>query len=132
MAITQPLEIPDPKEAEDFFKKKMVFTTGPTELRCMMERKDPIHVVDVRAEKDFKEGHIPGSINLPEDRWGEADLLARHLAKDKVNVLVCYSHVCHLAATAALKFASEGYPVMEMDGGMKAWRDDNKFEVEKA
>ena len=47
-----------------------------------------------------------------------------------MNVLYCYSQVCHLAATAALEFAGKGYPVMELDGGWRWWRDDD-FEIEK-
>jgi hypothetical protein len=34
-----------------------------------------------------------------------------------------------LAATAAIEFARKGYPVMEMEGGMEAWKE-NKLEVE--
>jgi hypothetical protein len=37
--------------------------------------------------------------------------------KDKLNVLYCYSGVCHLATSAAVEFAEKGYPVMEMEGG---------------
>ena len=39
------------------------------------------------------------------------------------NVLVCYTQVCHLAATAAVEFAGKGFPVMEMDGGFEAWKE---------
>jgi len=42
------------------------------------------------------------------------------LAKDKLNVVLCYSQVCHLAATAAFEFAAQGYSVMELEGGFKA------------
>jgi rhodanese-related sulfurtransferase len=45
------------------------------------------------------------------------------LSKDKLNILYCYSEVCHLAAKAATKFAQAGYPVMEMDGGWEAWKE---------
>jgi rhodanese-related sulfurtransferase len=49
-------------------------------------------------------GHIPGAINLPRDRWHTLD----KLRQDKTNVLYCYSQVCHLAATAAVEFTTEG------------------------
>ena len=52
------------------------------------------------------------------------------LRKDKINVLYCYSQVCHLAATAAVQFAEKGYPMMELDGGWRWWKDDG-FDVEK-
>ncbi|HKE61459.1 MAG TPA: hypothetical protein VKB33_03255, partial [Nitrospira sp.] len=48
--------------------------------------------------------------------------------KDRVNVLYCYSLVCHLAAIAAIRFAGQGYPVMELDGGWRWWMEDG-FDV---
>jgi rhodanese-related sulfurtransferase len=56
---------------------------------------------------------------LPRDRWDSLE----GLTKDKLNVLLCYSEVCHLAATAAVQFATAGFPIMELDGGMRAWRE---------
>ncbi|GKS58007.1 rhodanese [Nitrospira sp.] len=114
-----------PAEARQYFETKMAFTTGPVELQRMMED-GGVHIVDVRQEEDFAEGHIPGAINLPKDRW---DTLAG-LRKDRVNVIYCYSIVCHLAATAAVSFASAGYPVMELEGGWRWWRDDG-FPIER-
>jgi len=51
------------------------------------------------------------------------------LRKDALNVLYCYTQQCHLAATAAVEFAGNGYSVMEMDGGFEAWKE-NDLEVE--
>ncbi|HTC78351.1 MAG TPA: rhodanese-like domain-containing protein, partial [Terriglobales bacterium] len=79
-----------------------------------------------RAEEDYQKGHIPGAINLPQEKWDTYEGLSR----DKLNVLCCYSAVCHLAATAAVQFASEGFSVMEMDGGFEAWKE-NDLKVEK-
>ena len=45
-------------------------------------------------------------------------------------MLCCYSHVCHLAAKAAVRLAVRGYPVMEMEGGMAEWKAMD-LEVEK-
>lgn len=110
----------DPKEALRYFSDKMSFTTGPVELSRHLG--DPsVVIVDVRAEKDYDQGHVPGSISIPKDRWrGIAGL-----ANDKLYVLLCYSHVCHLAATAAIEFARAGLSVMELDGGFKAWKEHN-------
>ena len=85
-----------------------------------------MNVVDVRAAEDYAEGHIPGAVNLPKDQWHSFT----GLRKDKINVLYCYSQVCHLAATAAVQFAEKGYPMMELDGGWRWWKDDG-FDVEK-
>jgi rhodanese-related sulfurtransferase len=122
--MTTQLTINDPAKAMEYFEARMAFSTGPVELERMMKHNE-VNVVDVRAAEDYAEGHIPGAINLPKDLWGAM----KGLRKDKVNVLYCYSQVCHLAAKAALEFAAKGYPVMELEGGWRWWRDDD-FTVE--
>jgi len=112
-------QLPDPQGAREYFGRKIRYTTGPVELNHMIESDEDIVVVDVREAEDYQKAHIPGSINLPRDRWPSFE----GLRKDRTNVLLCYSHVCHLAAKAGYEFAGAGYPVMEMDGGFEAWRE---------
>jgi rhodanese-related sulfurtransferase len=116
----------DPARAREYFADKMAFTTGPVELHRNLGNDNGIVVVDVREAEDYAKGHIPGAINLPHDKWNTAE----GLKKDSLNVLYCYSHVCHLAATAAVEFAGKGFPVMEMDGGFDAWQE-NELEIER-
>ena len=115
----------DSTKAKEYFEAKMAFTTGPVELERMMEHNE-VNVVDVRAAEDYAAGHIPGAVNLPKDQW---PTLAG-LRKDKTNVLYCYSHVCHLAAAAAMEFAAKGFPVMELEGGWRWWKEDG-FAIEQ-
>jgi rhodanese-related sulfurtransferase len=115
----------DPAKAREYFADKMAFTTGPVELDWNLKRGTDLVVVDVRAAEDYQKSHVPDAINLPQDKWNTL----QGLRKDTLNVLYCYSHVCHLAATAAVEFASKGFPVMEMDGGFEAWKE-NELEVE--
>ena len=103
----------------------MAFTTGPVALERMIEH-DEVNVVDVRAAEDYAAGHIPGAVNLPKDQWPTLT----GLRKDKTNVVYCYSHVCHLAAEAAVEFAAKGFPVMELEGGWRWWKEDG-FQVEQ-
>jgi rhodanese-related sulfurtransferase len=107
----------DPAKALEFFKNKMDFSTGPIELSRAIDQNRDFVVVDVRAADDFKAGHIRGAVNLPHGQWDNP----AGLRKDKLNVLYCYSHVCHLAAAAAVELARQGFPVMEMDGGWLSW-----------
>jgi rhodanese-related sulfurtransferase len=119
------IKLVDPAKAKAYFQDKIDFTTGPVEVSRMLKEGALINVVDVRDAEDFEKGHIHGSINLPQDRWSTLDGLTR----DKTNILVCYSQQCHLAAKAAVYFAERGYPVMEMDGGFEAWKE-NDLDVE--
>lgn len=59
----------------------------------------------VNASHDYRQGHLPGAINLANGQWHKASGLSR----EKTNVVYCYSQTCHLAAQAALEFLSQGY-----------------------
>lgn len=108
----------NPKRAMEFFRNKIQFTMGPMEVNTALEENADINLVDVRHSSDFQDEHVPSAINLPEEEWGAFSGLRR----DKLNVIYCYSAVCHLAARAAAVFAENGFPVMEMDGGFSEWK----------
>ncbi|MFO1350229.1 MAG: rhodanese-like domain-containing protein [Gammaproteobacteria bacterium] len=105
-------------KAKEFFAAKMAFTTGTSELAGKIKRNEDIVIVDVRMPSDYAKGYIPGAIHLPNGKWRGAQGLAR----DKIHIVYCYSQTCRLAAAAALEFATQGYPVMEMEGGFAAWQ----------
>lgn len=112
------MNITDTNKAVEYFKGKVEFSTGPVELKHMLDVNEDINIIDVRYPADFAMGHIPGSINLPSEQWDNLE----SLSLDKTNVVYCYSIVCHLGASAALHFAGYGYPVMELDGGFDEWK----------
>jgi rhodanese-related sulfurtransferase len=120
----QPTKMPDPQKARAYFENKVAFTMGPIELSHMLES-DSVNVVDVREAEDYKKGHVPGAINLPHGTWDDA----RGLAKDKTNVVYCYSQQCHLAANACVAFAGKGFSVMELEGGFETW-EQHELDVE--
>ena len=116
----------DPQGAQQYFRNTMAYTTGPVEVSHMLESGEDIVVIDVREAEDFAKGHVPGSINLPQEQWSTQ----AGLRKDLTNIVMCYAHVCHLAAKACVQFAGAGFSVMEMDGGFEAWKE-NDLKVEK-
>lgn len=105
-------------QAQEFFKAKTGFTTGLHEMDGMIRDNAGVVIVDVRLPRDYREAHIPGAINLPNGQWQKPAGLSR----DKLNVLYCYSQTCHLAAQAAVELLSQGYPVVEMEGGFTGWQ----------
>ncbi|MGH8489788.1 MAG: rhodanese-like domain-containing protein, partial [Gammaproteobacteria bacterium] len=52
---------------------------------------DDVVIVDVRLPSDYRKAHVPGAVNLPNGKWHTATGLAR----DKLNILYCYSQTCH-------------------------------------
>ena len=120
------IHTPDPQGAQEYFRRKVTYSTGPVELHRALDAGEDLVVIDVREAEDYEKGHVPGSINLPHSRWSTHEGLREGVP----NVLLCYSHVCHLAAKAGLEFAKAGYPVLEMDGGWEAWKE-NDLPIEK-
>jgi len=113
------LEKNDPEAAQVYFQNKLKFTTGPIELDYALEKGMNVNIIDVRAKKDYDKSHVPGAVSLPEDDWSSL----RGLSSDRLNVLYCYSQVCHLAARAGAFFAGRGFSVMELEGGFEGWKD---------
>jgi len=116
---------PDPAKARTYFENKLAFTLGPVELEHKINSGEDIVVVDVREAEDFAKCHIPGAINLPRNTWDNPT----GLSKDRTNIVYCYTQTCHLAANAAFQFATKGFPVMELEGGFQAWKE-NDLDIE--
>jgi rhodanese-related sulfurtransferase len=87
---------------------------------AIAEKRDMV-VVDVRAPEDYAQGHVPGAVSLPREKWDTAAGLSR----EKINVVYCYSHTCPLGGEACAKLVEQGYPVIEMDGGFEVWESSN-------
>ena len=105
--------------AKQFFADKMAFTTGPVATNDQIEKGEDVVIIDVRESKYFKKGHIHGAISLPQEKWSTMAGLRR----DTINIIYCYSQTCHLGAHAAMRFAANGFSVMEMDGGFESWKE---------
>lgn len=114
---TEHIQIPDPQGAFEYFQNKVKFTTGPVEAHRLLRSSPEVQLLDVRRREDYEKGHIPGALSLPQEEWETTQIVSR----EKLNLIYCYSQVCHLAARAAVFFAAEGFPVMELEGGFKSW-----------
>ena len=91
----------------------------------MIRDREEVNIVDVRRPEDYRKGHIPHAMLLPRENWASLTGLEKKIP----NVIYCYSQQCHLATRACLEFARKGFPVMELEGGMKAW-EEYGYEVE--
>jgi phage shock protein E len=92
----------------------MVETVTSPELAAMVD----VDLVDVRDERDWLAGHVPGSRNIPLETL-RADPDA-YLAKDRPVAFICQRGVRSL--TAAKLAERLGYTkVYNLDGGTSAW-----------
>lgn len=74
-------------------------------------------VLDVRQPEEFRTGHISGAKLIP---LNELQRRIKELPKGREIVCVCASG--SRSSSAAKTLAKEGYTVLNMQGGMTAWR----------
>jgi len=76
-------------------------------------------VLDVRTPAEFRNGHVPGAVNIP------VDALGSHLAdlephRAETIYVICESG--NRSARAAVVLREEGYRAVNVMGGTGAWR----------
>jgi phage shock protein E len=77
-------------------------------------------IFDVRSEKEFSSGHVPGAINLPYDEI--SDLLSSQ-ELDSGGEIVVYCESGRRAAVAEAALRDAGFTsVRHLEGDMSAWR----------
>lgn len=80
-------------------------------------------ILDVRTPEEFKQGHVPGAVNIPHAEV--ANRLAE-LGGKKDRDMVVYCEKGGRAAKAANVLTKEGFTnVKHLVGDMSAWRDEN-------
>ncbi|MGZ6237839.1 MAG: rhodanese-like domain-containing protein [Syntrophales bacterium] len=73
----------------DYEKRIETTKITPQELKIIMETKSgTFTLVDVRDPQEFAEGHIPGAINIPSDKFAAGSAV---LDKEKLVVVYCKS-----------------------------------------
>ncbi len=78
-------------------------------------------LVDVLAPEVYREGHLPGAINLPLADL-EKLLPEQRFSQDRTIVVYCASYQCSASTMAAKKLLELGYAeVFDYKGGKKDW-----------
>ena len=90
------------------------------EVKKILDNKDENYIlIDVREDYEFKEGHIPGAINIPLGNITNVDY-----SLDKIIIVYCKSG--NRSNQAAIKLKKMGYNVKDM-GGILDWT----YEIEE-
>jgi rhodanese-related sulfurtransferase len=109
--------------ATQHFESQLRFETDCWDTHEAMQSVDPGFVLlDVRAPALFSNGHVPGSVNLPQGK-----IVASRLAdypRDTLFVTYCAGPHCNGAARAAIRLSRLGYAVKVMAGGITGWLDE--------
>ena len=76
-------------------------------------------VVDIRNPNMFAEGHIPGSVNIPQEELGQR---AEDLPEDRDAAIVTVCNIGKFSKHATLYLKSKGYRnVRSAKGGLNEW-----------
>ncbi len=115
-------------ELAGYFQAKLEAELGPHNLKHRMDSGEKDFVVlDVRSREGFKEGHIPGAVNIP---LQELEGRLKELPKDREVISYCWNVTCMLCTKAALVLARKGFQAKELLGGIEEWQRA-KFPVER-
>ncbi len=108
--------------AQDFKDEalKHITTITVSEAKALFD-KGGFTFLDVRTEKEFNKGHIPGAINLPR---GKLEFMIDKDIPDKNAPIVVYCRTGGRSALATYTLVQMGYKnVKNMDGGWQAWTE---------
>ncbi len=92
----------------------------PQQLTQMVNRENAV-VLDVREDKEFKEGHIVNALHVP---LSELEVRLKSLEKLKGRPVITTCQTGDRSARAAAILRKQGFePVFKLAGGLLAWRD---------
>lgn len=112
-----------PAEALAHFEARLTYETDCSDVNEALRSGEPDFVlVDVRSEKLYSLGHLPGAVNIPHRTIAE-ERMAEYPA-DTVFVVYCAGPHCNGANKGAVALARLGRPVKEMIGGVVGWLDE--------
>lgn len=95
----------------------MGFTTIPARDLDQYVAMPQTILVDLREPQEYEKGHIPGAINLPYVCFEESRLC---LIRQKTIILYCERG--SISLRIARKLSDEGYRVLNLYGGIHAYR----------
>jgi rhodanese-related sulfurtransferase len=105
------------------FERLLAYETDCWDVHASLPSHEPGFVlVDVRSPEHFREGHLPGAVNLPHGRLTERNLAS--YAPETLFVVYCAGPHCNGADKAAVRLARLGHPVKKMIGGITGWKEE--------
>lgn len=93
-------------------------TVGSIDVETLVRDMERYQLVDVRYPNEWEAGHIEGAVHIPMDYvFDHADEL------DRTRPVVTVCRRGDRSVEAAQDFASEGFEVQSLSGGIEAWVD---------
>ena len=97
--------------------KNEIKTVDAKQFKVEIETPD-VQLIDVRSNDLYKEGHIPGAVNIALE---SPDFLSQIETLDKNNTVAVYCRGGRQSKEAAEKLSAAGFKVVELEGGILTW-----------
>ena len=98
--------------------KKQICEVSPAEAKAMIGKPGTV-LIDCREPNEFKEGHIPGAINIPR---GLLEFKIEKAVPDRETKIIIHCKTGGRASLACCSLCRMGYKnVVSIQGGWKAW-----------
>lgn len=112
-----------PRDADDILPREIASGEIPIERVRALSEAGKIILVDARGEHEFQEGHIPGAINIPYEKFVDYyENLMDYVPMDANVVCYCRSVTCDLSDNLAQELRLAGYErVLLFRGGWEDW-----------
>ena len=91
------------------------------EAKKMMDEKSGYIILDVRTKDEYKGGHIPGAVLLPNESIGKDTI---DILTDKDQIILIYCRSGRRSKEAAAKLVNLGYTNIYEFGGIIDWTYD--------
>jgi rhodanese-related sulfurtransferase len=103
-------------------RKAPYVSLTPQQAKELIETRTDLQLVDVRTEREFKTGALPGSTLVPYNSWFKADFMKKMQRFDKKKPILLVCAVGGRSSEAAYNLAGDGFvEVYNLSGGLSAW-----------
>ena len=110
------------------YAAKLAVETDASDVWAARQAGEVFHLVDVRGQAAWDQGHAVGALHIPRQQLAER---VAELGEGIPVVVYCWSPGCNGGAKGALELARLGVPVKEMLGGFEYWAREG-YPVESA
>lgn len=107
----------------------MVDEISADELWEKIRHGEQVQIIDIRSPNEFKQGHIPGAVNIPLNRFAQE--VDKHDWQDTVVIACPIGESSRQAARLLESYEgiTQDSNVINLDGGYREWDFDLEQEV---
>jgi rhodanese-related sulfurtransferase len=114
-------------ERADAFLAGSAKTIFAADVKKKMDAGESLYIMDIRANKDYVAGHIPGAQNIEFANAAKPESLALLPTDGTQIVVVCYTSQTGNQVTSILNLL--GYDAWALRFGMMGWRTETKMKI---